>query len=163
MRQAQTLNEAQLRRVLHSCRARRHSVRDTTIVMVSFFAGLRAMEIASLKQELAYAISGNLGPMAPAGRSGMLEVKSTLWDAIIGAKGRVALGAQGGRWSLPFHVDVGTGESKFTWQAAAGLSYSYSWGELTALWRHLDYEMKSGQSIQNFNFSGSMFGATFRW
>jgi len=50
MRQAQTLNEAQLRRVLHSCRARRHSVRDTTIVMVSFFAGLRAMEIAALKQ-----------------------------------------------------------------------------------------------------------------
>lgn len=129
-------------------------------ITIDLLGGTR---LFSLKQELAYAISGNLGPMAPAGRSGMLEVKSTLWDAIIGAKGRVALGAQGSRWSLPFHVDVGTGESKFTWQAAAGLSYSYSWGELTALWRHLDYEMKSGQSIQNFNFSGPMLGATFRW
>ena len=49
MRQAQTLNEAQFRRVLHYCRSRRHPVRDTTIFMVSFYAGLRAKEIASLK------------------------------------------------------------------------------------------------------------------
>ena len=49
MRQAQTLNEAQFRRVLHYCRSRRHPVRDTTIFIVSFYAGLRAKEIASLK------------------------------------------------------------------------------------------------------------------
>ena len=49
MRQAQTLNEAQFRRILHYCRSRRHPVRDTTIFMVSFYAGLRAKEIASLK------------------------------------------------------------------------------------------------------------------
>ena len=48
MRQAQTLNEAQFRRVLHYCRSRRHPVRDTTIFMVSFYAGLRAKEIAAL-------------------------------------------------------------------------------------------------------------------
>ena len=49
MRQAQTLNEAQFRRVLHYCRSRRHPVRDTTVFMVSFYAGLRAKEIAALK------------------------------------------------------------------------------------------------------------------
>jgi len=48
MRQAQTLNEAQFRRVLHYCRSRRHSLRDTTIFMISFYAGLRAKEIAAL-------------------------------------------------------------------------------------------------------------------
>ena len=48
MRQAQTLNEAQFRRVLHYCRTRRHMHRDTTIFMVSFYAGLRAKEIAAL-------------------------------------------------------------------------------------------------------------------
>jgi len=48
MRQAQTLKEAQLRRVLHYCRSRRHPIRDETIVMVSFYAGLRAKEIAAL-------------------------------------------------------------------------------------------------------------------
>ena len=49
MRQAQTLNEAQFRRILHYCRSRRHPVHDTTIFMVSFYAGLRAKEIAALK------------------------------------------------------------------------------------------------------------------
>jgi integrase/recombinase XerD len=48
MKQAQTLNEAQLRRVLQYCRTRRHAVRDETIIMVSFYAGLRAKEIAGL-------------------------------------------------------------------------------------------------------------------
>ena len=48
MRQAQTLNEAQLRRVLQYCRSRRHPIRDETIVLVSFYAGLRAKEIAAL-------------------------------------------------------------------------------------------------------------------
>ncbi|MEM1285190.1 MAG: tyrosine-type recombinase/integrase [Pseudomonadota bacterium] len=49
MRQAQTLNEAQLRRVLHYCRTRRHPARDEAIIMVSFYAGLRAKEIAGLR------------------------------------------------------------------------------------------------------------------
>jgi hypothetical protein len=137
-----------------------YRVRPDPGLTIDLFGGTR---LFSLKQELDYSITGSLGPMAPAGRSGTLEVKSTLWDAIVGAKGRMALGDQGSRWSVPFYVDVGTGESKLTWQAAAGLSYSYSWGELTALWRYLDYEMKSGQSIQSFNFNGPMFGATFRW
>lgn len=50
MRQAQTLNEAQLRRVLHYCRSRRHPIRDETIILFSFYAGLRAKELAALKR-----------------------------------------------------------------------------------------------------------------
>jgi integrase/recombinase XerD len=50
MRQAQTLNEAQLRRVLHYCRSRRHPIRDETIVLFSFYAGLRAKELAALRR-----------------------------------------------------------------------------------------------------------------
>jgi len=48
MRQAQTLNEAQLRRVIQYCRSRRHPIRDETVILVSFNAGLRAKEIAAL-------------------------------------------------------------------------------------------------------------------
>ena len=50
MRQAQTLNEAQLRRVLQYCRSRRHPTRDETIILFSFYAGLRAKELAALKR-----------------------------------------------------------------------------------------------------------------
>lgn len=50
MRQAQTLNEAQLRRVLHYCHSRRHPTHDDTIILFSFYAGLRAKELAALKR-----------------------------------------------------------------------------------------------------------------
>ena len=49
MRQAQTLTDAQLRRVLHYCRSRRHPLRDEAIILTSFYAGLRAIEVAALK------------------------------------------------------------------------------------------------------------------
>ena len=48
MAQAQTLTDAQLRRCLKWCQMRRHSTRDTTIFYVSYYAGLRAKEIAAL-------------------------------------------------------------------------------------------------------------------
>lgn len=60
MRQAQTLNEAQLRRVLQYCRTRRHPVRDSTIILVSFYAGLRAKEIAALKRGDVFDEKGNV-------------------------------------------------------------------------------------------------------
>jgi integrase/recombinase XerD len=48
MAQAATITEAQLRRVLQYVSTRRHALRDRTIMLFSFNAGLRAKEIASL-------------------------------------------------------------------------------------------------------------------
>lgn len=59
MRQAQTLNEAQLRRVIQYCRSRRHPVRDETIILFSFYAGLRAKEIAALQRGDVFDEEGN--------------------------------------------------------------------------------------------------------
>ena len=60
MRQAQTLTDAQLRRVLHYCRSRRHPLRDETIILTSFYAGLRAIEIAALKYADVYDEQGSV-------------------------------------------------------------------------------------------------------
>ncbi len=49
MAQAATVSEAQLRRVLQYVSTRRHALRDRTMVLVSFNAGLRAKEIAALR------------------------------------------------------------------------------------------------------------------
>jgi integrase/recombinase XerD len=59
MRQAQTLNEAQLRRVIQYCRSRRHPIRDETIILFSFYAGLRAKEIAALTRDDVFDDEGN--------------------------------------------------------------------------------------------------------
>ena len=60
MRQAQTLNEAQLRRVIKYTRSRRHPVRDETIILTSFYAGLRAKEIAALTVGNVFDEEGNV-------------------------------------------------------------------------------------------------------
>ena len=60
MRQAQTLNDAQLRRVIQYCRSRRHPVRDETIILTSFYAGLRAKEIAALTVGNVFDEAGNV-------------------------------------------------------------------------------------------------------
>lgn len=114
-----------------------------------------------LRQTLSWNIAGDLG-LATAARVGSVKHSETLWDGIVGVKGRYALG-ESGKWSLPFYVDVGTGESRLTWQAAGGISYAYVWGELSAMWRYLAYDMKSGKAVKDLNFSGPLLGATFRW
>ena len=60
MRHAQTLNEAQLRKVLQYCKTRRHVNHDTTIFMISFYAGLRAKEIAALRLGDVFDTDGNV-------------------------------------------------------------------------------------------------------
>jgi hypothetical protein len=126
---------------------------------LDLLAGTRMID---LTERLNWSISGSLGSIAPAGRSGTSEVSQTLWDGIVGVKGRYLFGDQR-QWSVPLYLDVGGGQSSLTWQAATGVSYAFKWGELSALWRYLDYDMKSGKAIQSVNFSGPMIGATFRW
>jgi hypothetical protein len=126
---------------------------------VDVLAGARLVD---LKQRLRWSISGSLGPIAVTGRSGSTEVSENLWDAIIGVKGRFAFG-ENRKWSAPFYLDVGTGQSDRTWQAAVGIGYTFSWGEISALWRYLDYKFKSGRQIEEMNLNGPMIGATFRW
>jgi hypothetical protein len=61
------------------------------------------------------------------------------------------------------HFDIGTGESKLTWQAMIGFGDSFGWGDVLAAWRHLDYDMKSGDTIDSLSFDGPLVAAVFRW
>lgn len=115
-----------------------------------------------LKPKLGWSIQGDLDGIAAGSRSGQVSQNETLWDAVVGAKGRVTLD-DARRWSVPYYVDVGGGQSKLTWQAALGVSYAFSWGELTGMWRYISYDMKSDSQVQDLNFNGPMVGATFRW
>ena len=53
-------------------------------------------------------------------------------------------------------VSVGAGDSDYTWQAMAGIGYSFGWGDILGSWRYLDYHMKSGRPVESLNFSGSI-------
>ena len=128
-------------------------------VNVDVLGGLRRLQI---RRSSDWSITGDLGPLPEASRTGSRKDKDTLYDGIVGVRGNAAF-APGSPWSVPFYLDIGTGESKFSWQAAAGIRYAYSWGEVNALWRVLDYDMKSGEPVEKLRFNGPMVGATWRW
>ena len=138
--------------------AAEYRVWDEPALKMDLLGGTRYFDLA---QKLTWTITGNLGPINPGSRSGSAEAGGPLWDAILGVKGRVTLGA-GSKWSVPFYLDGGAGDSNHTWQAAAGIAYSFQWGALIGMWRYLDYGL-SGNKVSGVSFNGPLFGATFHW
>ncbi|MGH8616355.1 MAG: hypothetical protein ACREUW_01585 [Burkholderiales bacterium] len=121
--------------------------------------GARLLDVTSNQT---YTLAGNVGPIPPQQRTGSGEIKASNWDAIVGVKGRVALGADR-KWFVPYYLDVGTGESKLTWQAMSGVGYAFSWGDIVATWRYMDWENKSGKPLLDLSLNGPALAATFRW
>ena len=86
----------------------------------------------------------------------------TALDAIIGVKGKYAFDD---RWSIPYHLDMGAGDSNFTWQAITGISYqAANWVDVALTYRHMEWDLTSTDGIlKNVNMSGPSIGATFHF
>lgn len=137
-----------------------YSLTDNPDFQLDAIAGLRYFHVtATTSWQLTAAVNGP-GPGQTFAAAGSISETEDLWDAIVGVRGRAKLGD---RWFLPYYLDVGTGSSDLTWQALAGLSYGFKWGELTFAYRHLVYDQKDDKLLQNFKFSGPMLAATFRF
>jgi hypothetical protein len=136
-----------------------YSLAATESNVTDLVFGARMVDIA---QDLRWTAQGQIGPIAPPARSGSGEVSFTNWDAIVGIKGYAFLGSSR-HWVIPYYLDLGAGDSDLTIQAMAGLGYSFSWGELVATWRYLDYDLPSDGVVSDLNFSGPMVGASFAW
>lgn len=129
-------------------------------VTLDLIGGFRYLNLeARTNVRLTATVTGPIGSQAFA-REGSVERKDDVWDAIIGARGRVKLGD--GNWFMPYHIDVGAGNSEFTWQGALGVGYAFTWGELALTYRYLSYELDE-EVIQKLNLGGFAFGANFRF
>lgn len=132
---------------------------ESESLILDVLAGVR---YADVEQRIEWEISGNLGGSELPGRSGWAEVGEEILDGIVGVRGRVGLG-ESDRWVLPFYLDVGTGGSDFTWQAAAGLGYGFDWGNMGLVWRHLEYDLESDAAIADLQLSGPAAVFEFSW
>jgi hypothetical protein len=122
---------------------------------------LAGARLADVKQSLEWEFLGSFGPNPPPPRTGKRSASTQQWDAIIGAKGRYVFGANG-QWVVPYYADIGAGDSDLTWQAMTGIGRVFGWGQLSVVWRYLDYELDS-EKIESLNFNGPAIGATFLW
>jgi hypothetical protein len=134
-----------------------YRVTDQPAHTLELIAGARLLD---LSQTLTWHLDGNIGSLPLPGRDSKSEAGNDLWDAIIGVRGQINFGTNRA-WFVPYYLDVGTGDSDSTLQATAGLGYAFSWGEIKAEWRYLDYELDA--PIESLTTSGPQIGATFRF
>ena len=123
---------------------------------VQLLAGARAL---SMKQTLNLNGVGG-GPFE--GESFNPNAKQTIWNGIVGARGRLNFGPQL-KWFLPYYVDVGTGNSDVTWQIMSGVGYAFGWGDIGATYRYMDFKGKSGDALQQLSFKGPLLGVVLHW
>lgn len=122
-------------------------------------AGARMLD---LEEDLSWTFNGDISSLPLPGRSGSSQSKNTQWDAIVGLKGRASFGAERS-WYVPYYLDVGTGDSDFTWQGMVGLGYRFDSIDVIGVWRYLDYDMGNSTPIQSINLNGPALGVTFRF
>jgi hypothetical protein len=127
--------------------------------IIDVFAGGRLFDVSTHQ---AWRLTGNVGSIPLPEQSGSGAARSSQWDAIIGGKGRFALGANR-EWFVPAYLDVGTGGSELTWQALGGIGHAFDWGEVTATWRYLYYREGAGSPIEDQDMSGPQLAFVYRW
>ncbi len=123
------------------------------------FEVLGGLRYLSLETTLDWQLAGPLGLFPQAGT---FSQKEELLDAIVGVRGKLRFG-DGNNWFLPYYLDAGAGDSKLTWQAMAGVGYRFHWGDVLGAYRHLSYEQKGDEHIQDLAFSGPALAAAFRF
>jgi len=123
---------------------------------------LGGARMLDLEETLQWQFNGDISSLPIEGRAGSSSAEDTLWDAIVGVKGRWTLGADR-QWYVPYYLDVGTGDSDLTWQGMAGLGYSFDSIDVTGVWRYLDYDLGDSKPIKSIDFNGPALGVTFRF
>ena len=82
------------------------------------------------------------------------------WDGILGVNGEITLTEQ---WYLPFYLDIGTGDSDFTWQAALSVGYRFSSFDVLAGYRYLSWDFDDNPALDDLKVNGPYAGFRFRF
>ena len=121
---------------------------------VDVIGGARFLRLkASVDWEFETPVPG-LPPQGSAART------KEIWDGIVGVRGAAELDR---KWFVPYHVDAGSGRSRFTWQAFGGVGYHFEWGDVMAGYRYLAYDFRSEQPVSKMSFGGPIVGVAFRF
>jgi hypothetical protein len=119
------------------------------------FVGVRA---AAANTSLKWRFAGPLNLFPQTGSASQYE---SLWDGIIGIRGRV--GFPDSPWFVPYYADIGTGGSHITAQALTGIGYGFEWGDLALTYRWLYYQPGGGGVLDKLTLDGVAVSATFRF
>lgn len=129
-----------------------YTVAETPMLNLDLFAGFRYLAMDSSLTLTLRDAGGRLS------RARSVAMDQTLWDGVVGARGRLALNRN---WFVPYYADVGSGDSNLTWQAILGLGYGFKWGDVTLAVRSLSYQFDANDV--DLRMTGPALGVAFRW
>ena len=129
-----------------------YNIFQTEKINLDFLAGARYLHLKS-NAELDF----GLGILPNRERD---TVSDSIWDGIIGLKGRVNLSKN---WYLPYYADIGTGSSKLTWQAFGGVGYRFKRIDLIMAYRYMAWKLDDSDKFDDFNLNGPFVGVKFRF
>ena len=89
-----------------------------------------------------------------------LESSARVWNGIVGVRGWIGLSD---RWFVPYHLDLGAGDSDFTWQGYAGIGHQWRWGSLVLGYRYLDFDQGDDSEVRGLTMAGAELGVSFRF
>ena len=131
-----------------------YNIYHTGKATLDALAGVRYL---SIDTDAVLSIDGPLPPTLP---SAKLSRSADIWDGVVGFRGRANINES---WFVPYHADVGAGDSKLTWQAMAGIGYEAGWGDTMLVYRHLAWDEGSDRLLQDLSFSGPALAFKFRF
>ncbi|WP_198369915.1 hypothetical protein [Roseomonas rosulenta] len=100
---------------------------------------------------------GNAGPTF--GGAGRLSGSDNIWNGIIGVRGRINIAQSG--FFVPYYLDIGTGDSNFTWQTFAGIGYQTGWAGVQLGWRYMSFDQGGNRLVENMTMSGAYLAVNF--
>ena len=124
--------------------------RSTGGTTLNVFLGARYLY---LKSALSLAASG------PLGADETVEESTSIWNGLAGLYGKIWLAKH---WYIPYYLDIGTGESDFTWQGEAGINYDWRWGMAGLGYRYLDFDQGTDSWVRGWSLHGFWLGVGFR-
>lgn len=130
-----------------------YNVVRNDILSVDVLAGFRFMSTSSTVN-WNLSLAGGL-----VNRSGSVSRTQSLADGIVAVKGSVKLSDTG--FYIPFYADIGAGPASFTWQAGGGLAYAFGWGDVSLMYRYLQFQTTNNTPIQRLGMGGPMIGVRF--
>jgi len=133
-----------------------YTVYRTPAASLDLFAGFRD---AQFKPSLEWRFAGPLNIFP---QTGSFADTIVIWDALIGAKGRLAL-SDDGKWFAPYYADIGIGSKAFTWQALVGVGYAFAWGDLHLDYRALYYHPEKDVLLEHLVMHGPALTANFHF
>jgi len=86
--------------------------------------------------------------------------KVITWDGIVGLQGKTGIND---RWYFDYYGDIGTGQSKLTWQAKAGFGYHFNKWTATFGYRYLRWTYESAELLDDLTIVGPYIGAKWTW